>query len=76
MSQAASVTLPGEVTAGGRRLTLRSMTFRNLGFRPEALLLDHVKDRDGKKRDLLVMSLDVAGVAAQMHAYGVDAIAE
>lgn len=30
--------------------------FRNLGFEPEALLRDHILDRDGSYRDLLVMS--------------------
>ncbi len=46
-------------------------TFEQLGFKPEALLLDHVKDRDGKKHDLLVYSHDVHGFQAQMDAYGV-----
>jgi ribosomal protein S18 acetylase RimI-like enzyme len=36
-------------------------TFERLGFRPEALLADFVVDREGKTRDLLIMSLDVAG---------------
>jgi len=30
--------------------------FRNLGFEPEALLRDHIRDRDGNYRDLLVLS--------------------
>jgi GNAT superfamily N-acetyltransferase len=30
--------------------------FRNLGFEPEALLRDHILDRDGSYRDLLVLS--------------------
>ena len=34
--------------------------FEGLGFRPEALLRDHVKDREGKKHDLLVLSHDVS----------------
>lgn len=33
--------------------------FEGLGFRPEALLRDHVKDREGRKHDLLVLSHDV-----------------
>ena len=53
-----------------------TVTFRNLGFRPEALLRDQVKDRDGKKRDLLVMSFNIESFAAQLHAYGVDEIAD
>jgi RimJ/RimL family protein N-acetyltransferase len=35
--------------------------FEHLGFRPEALLADHVMTRDGKTHDLLIMSYDVAG---------------
>jgi len=35
--------------------------FEHLGFRPEALLADHVMTRDGTTRDLLVMSYDVDG---------------
>ena len=46
-------------------------TFEELGFKPEALLVDQVKDRDGKKHDLLVYSHDVNGFHAQMDAYGV-----
>jgi RimJ/RimL family protein N-acetyltransferase len=45
--------------------------FEEMGFRPEALLRDHVKDRDGKTHDLLILSLDVAKFQAQMEAYGV-----
>ena len=37
-------------------------TFEELGFRPEALLRDHVKDRYGEKHDLLVYSHDVRRV--------------
>jgi RimJ/RimL family protein N-acetyltransferase len=35
--------------------------FEHLGFRPEALLADHVMTRDGQTRDLLIMSYDMAG---------------
>jgi RimJ/RimL family protein N-acetyltransferase len=45
--------------------------FDEMGFRPEALLRDHVKDRDGKTYDLVIMSHDVARFQAQMDAYGV-----
>ena len=45
-------------------------TFEHLGFKPEALLRDHVKDQAGKKHDLLVLSHDVASFAAQLAAYG------
>jgi RimJ/RimL family protein N-acetyltransferase len=43
------------------------VTFERLGFRPEALLADYVVDRDGKTRDLLIMSLDVAGFTDVEH---------
>jgi L-amino acid N-acyltransferase YncA len=46
-------------------------TFEELGFRAEAMLVDHVRDRQGKKHDLLVYSHDVAGFSAQLDAYGV-----
>jgi len=35
--------------------------FEHLGFRPEALLADHVMSRDGRTHDLLIMSYDVSG---------------
>jgi len=38
--------------------------FEHLGFRPEALLADHVMTRDGQTRDLLIMSYDVAGFSS------------
>lgn len=44
--------------------------FEGMGFRPEALLRDQVKDRAGKKHDLLVLSHEVARFEAQMAAYG------
>lgn len=46
-------------------------TFEGLGFRPEALLRDQVKDRDGNKHDMLVLSHDVARFESQRSAYGV-----
>ena len=46
-------------------------TFEGLGFRPEALLRDQVKDRDGNKHDLLMLSHEVARFEAQRAAYGV-----
>lgn len=46
-------------------------TFEGLGFRPEALLRDQVKDRDGNKHDMLVLSHEVARFEAQRAAYGV-----
>lgn len=46
--------------------------FENLGFRAEALLRDHVKDRDGVTHDLVILGHDVARVQAQMDAYGLN----
>lgn len=48
------------------------MLFESLGFRAEALLKDHVRDRAGNPHDLAVLSQDVARVAAQHHAFGLD----
>jgi RimJ/RimL family protein N-acetyltransferase len=41
--------------------------FERLGFRPEALLADHVMSRDGQTHDLLLMSYDVAGFSNEAH---------
>lgn len=47
-------------------------TFEELGFKAEALLRDHVKDRNGEKHDLLVYSHDVHEFQSQMDAYGMS----
>ncbi len=47
-------------------------TFEEIGFRAEALLRDHVKDRHGEKHDLLVYSHDVHEFQSQMDAYGMS----
>jgi L-amino acid N-acyltransferase YncA len=44
--------------------------FEGLGFRGEALLRDQVKDPDGAKHDIVILSHDVARVQAKMEAYG------
>src|SRR6266571_764496 len=44
--------------------------FESMGFRGEALLRDHVKDRAGIKHDLVILSHDVARFQSQMEAYG------
>ena len=46
--------------------------FEELGFRAEALLRDHVKDRDGQLHDLALLSHDVAAVQSRLQAYGVS----
>ena len=45
--------------------------FQGMGFRPEALLRDQVKDREGRKHDLLILAHEVARFNAQQEAYGV-----
>lgn len=46
-------------------------TFQGLGFRPEGLLQEHLKDGEGRKHDVLVLSHDVARFHAKLEAYGV-----
>ena len=45
--------------------------FRALGFEPEALLADHVRDRAGEVRDLMVLANDVESQFASMAAAGI-----
>ena len=45
--------------------------FEGIGFRAEALLRDHVKDRSGQKHDLLMLSHEVARFESQRVAFGV-----
>src|SRR6266540_1541613 len=44
--------------------------FEGLGFKAEALLRDHVKDKAGKTHDIVVLGHNVAQVRAQLEAYG------
>ncbi len=44
--------------------------FEELGFRGEALLRDHVRDRDGATHDIVILSHDVARVHSHLAAYG------
>ncbi len=44
--------------------------FEDLGFRVEALLRDQVRDANGEKFDLVILSLDVAAHQAKMELYG------
>lgn len=44
--------------------------FESLGFRGEAMLKDHVRDRSGTSHDLAILSHDVARVRAQHAAFG------
>lgn len=44
--------------------------FEELGFTPEALLKDYVKDRDGHYHDMLMKSCSVSAYFARREAYG------
>src|SRR3954468_6470254 len=44
--------------------------FEGLGFKAEALMRDHVKDKAGKSHDIVVLGHNVAQVRAQLEAYG------
>lgn len=44
--------------------------FEGMGFKPEGLLLNHVKDRRGEPHDIVVLSHDVAEFQSKMQAYG------
>jgi len=48
-----------------------SLILRGLGFEPEALLVDHVRDRAGQMRDLLVLAHSVEHQWASMAAAGI-----
>lgn len=43
--------------------------FEELGFRPEALLRDHVRDAEGAMHDIVVMALSLARYSATRAAY-------
>jgi ribosomal protein S18 acetylase RimI-like enzyme len=45
--------------------------FRALGFEPEALLTDHVRDRSGEMRDLMVLAQSVGDQFAAMATAGI-----
>ncbi len=46
-------------------------TFQGLGFRAEAVLREHVRDRMGRKHDLLVLSHDVSRFEVERATYGI-----
>jgi L-amino acid N-acyltransferase YncA len=45
--------------------------FRSLGFEPEALLVDHVRDRSGNLRDLMLLAHAVEGQWAALELAGI-----
>jgi RimJ/RimL family protein N-acetyltransferase len=46
--------------------------FQSLGFEAEALLRDHVRNRDGELRDLIVLAHSAEGLWSTMATLGVD----
>jgi L-amino acid N-acyltransferase YncA len=46
--------------------------FETLGFRAEGLLQEHVRDRDGNLRDLIVLAHSLTDQASFMSAAGID----
>ena len=40
--------------------------FEGMGFRPEAQLADHIRDRNGRSRDLVLLAHDVEQVRASL----------
>ena len=46
--------------------------FESMGFRAEALLAGHVRDRSGRKHDIAMLSHDVAAVQARLDVLGVS----
>jgi ribosomal protein S18 acetylase RimI-like enzyme len=47
--------------------------FEDLGFQPEALLVDQVRDRRGQLRDLVLLALYAEEVAGELATIGIDA---
>ncbi|MEO1304221.1 MAG: GNAT family N-acetyltransferase [Pseudomonadota bacterium] len=43
--------------------------FQEMGFEQEALLKDHVRDRNGNDHDIIIMSCDVSSVASRLQSY-------
>jgi hypothetical protein len=60
----------------GRRTRRRSRTragdVRSLGFTGEALLRDHIRDRDGELHDLVMLAHFVDGAWASMETVGLS----
>ena len=48
--------------------------FEELGFRPEAMLSEHVRDRQGVKHDVAILSQDVNRLLARLETYGLNAL--
>ena len=46
--------------------------FQSLGFEAEALLRDHVRNRDGELRDLIVLAHSAEGLWSTMATLGLE----
>lgn len=49
--------------------------FQNLGFQPEALLREHVRDADGATHDIVVLSLDLVRQGSRHSSFGFEHVA-
>lgn len=49
--------------------------FQGLGFQPEALLREHVRDPDGVTHDIVMLSLDLARQGARHASFGLEHVA-
>lgn len=75
--------LQAAVDLGLEKLTVEALAeqqgvinlFRGLGFVPEALLADQVRDASGALHDLIVLSNPVQGAWAQLDAVGAEDLA-
>jgi hypothetical protein len=52
-----------------RPQTAARSIFRKLGFREEMVLPDHVRDRDGRPQDLIVMRSDLKALWRELDAF-------
>ena len=48
--------------------------FAGLGFQPEALLVDHVRDADGELHDLMVLALHGNETWSTLQSMGLDEV--
>ncbi len=71
--------LVAAIESGSRKLVVEVVAdqepaielFKHLGFAPEAILADHVRDRNGEYHDLMILAHDVEGVRSSMATIGI-----
>lgn len=68
-SLAASRNLEQVMVTMMRPQTAARNIFRKLGFREEAVLPDHVRDRDGMSQDLILMRCDLKALWGELEAF-------